>query len=54
MQEFSTTGCSDITDYHLSRQIGHGAYAVVKESIHKPTGEKIAIKVYDRHKLMDV
>ncbi len=26
----------------------------MKESIHKPTGEKIAIKMYDRYKLMEV
>ena len=54
VQEFSTPGCSDILDYHMSRQIGHGAYAVVKEGVHKPTGEKVAIKMYDRYKLMDV
>mgnify|MGYP001587828626 CR=1 FL=1 len=36
--EFATNGCSDISDYHMGKQIGHGAYAVVKECIHKPTG----------------
>lgn len=53
-KEFATPGCSDIADYTLGKQIGHGAYAVVKEAIHKPTGEKVAIKVYDRFKLMDI
>lgn len=38
----------------MMKQIGQGAYAVVKEAIHKPTGEKVAIKVYDRFKLMDI
>jgi serine/threonine protein kinase len=38
----------------MTKQIGQGAYAVVKEAIHKPTGEKVAIKVYDRFKLMDI
>jgi serine/threonine protein kinase len=27
---------------------------VVKECIHKPTNQKIAIKMYDRYKLMDI
>ena len=27
---------------------------MVKEGVHKPTGEKIAIKMYDRYKLMDI
>ena len=38
----------------MTKHIGHGAYAVVKEGTHKPTGEKVAIKMYDRYKLMDV
>jgi len=54
LKEFSTAGCSDISDYQLGKQIGNGAYAVVREAIHKPTNEKVAIKVYDRFKLMDI
>ena len=27
---------------------------MVREAIHKPTGEKVAVKVYDRFKLMDI
>lgn len=27
---------------------------MVREALHKPTGEKVAIKVYDRMKLMDI
>jgi serine/threonine protein kinase len=34
--------------------LGHGAYAVVKEGQHKPTGERVAVKIYDRYKLMDI
>ena len=51
--EFSTPNCSNLNAYHFGRQIGVGAYAVVKECIHKPTGEKVAIKQYDRSKLQD-
>ena len=39
--------------YHFGNQIGIGAYAVVKECIHKPSGEKVAIKQYDRSKLTE-
>jgi MAP/microtubule affinity-regulating kinase len=53
INEFATAGCSDINEYHLGKSVGHGAYAVVKESIHKPTGQRIAIKQYDRYKLLD-
>jgi serine/threonine protein kinase len=52
--EFSTPGCSDITAYHFGREIGKGAYAIVREAIHRQTGEKVAIKQYDRFKLMDI
>jgi MAP/microtubule affinity-regulating kinase len=33
--------------------IGQGAYAVVKEATHKKTGKKVAIKIYDKYKLLD-
>ena len=52
--EFSTPQCSKIEDYQLGQIIGKGAYAEVKESIHKKTGEKVAIKQYDRYKLLDL
>lgn len=51
--EFSTSNCSDINVYHFGKQIGQGAYAIVKEGIHKPSGERVAIKQYDRSKLLD-
>lgn len=51
--EFSTSNCSDINAYHFGRQIGQGAYAIVKECTHKPSGERVAIKQYDRTKLVD-
>jgi len=31
-----------------------GAYASVKELIHKETGMKLAIKIYDKFKLLDI
>ncbi len=41
---FGTSNCSDINVYTFGKQIGQGAYAIVKEGIHKPTGGKVAIK----------
>jgi serine/threonine protein kinase len=33
--------------------IGRGAYGSVRDGIHKPTGHKVAIKVYEKYKLID-
>lgn len=54
IREFSTSNCSDINMYSLGNQIGWGAYAVVKLGTHNPSGEKVAIKQYERSKLMDI
>jgi len=48
---FNTTG---IGEYKMNKQLGQGAYAVVKEAYHKHTGQVLAIKVYDKYKLLDV
>jgi serine/threonine protein kinase len=40
-------------DYVIGREIGKGAYAIVKQALHKPTGVKVAIKFYEKIKLMD-
>lgn len=52
--EFATPNCSDINSYHFGQQIGSGAYAIVKECFHKNSGERVAIKQYDRSKLVDI
>ena len=46
-------GNNKIENYTLTRQIGKGAYAIVKEAIHKATCEKVAIKVYDKATLLN-
>eukprot|EP00362_Geleiidae_sp_MMETSP1317_P002265 CAMPEP_0201282492 /NCGR_PEP_ID=MMETSP1317-20130820/5779_1 /ASSEMBLY_ACC=CAM_ASM_000770 /TAXON_ID=187299 /ORGANISM="Undescribed Undescribed, Strain Undescribed" /LENGTH=43 /DNA_ID= /DNA_START= /DNA_END= /DNA_ORIENTATION= len=40
-------------DYLVGKILGQGAYAVVRLSIHKPTGRKLAIKQYEKFKLID-
>jgi len=42
--EFSTPGCSEIEVYHFGKQLGVGAYAIVREALHRHTGDKVAIK----------
>jgi Protein kinase domain len=42
-----------IEDYKFIKEIGKGAYAIVKSAVHRPTGVKYAIKIYEKYKLMD-
>jgi len=43
-----------VDDYIIGKEIGKGAYAIVKHSIHKPTGKEVAIKIYEKVKLLDI
>jgi serine/threonine protein kinase len=43
----------NIEEYRLGSEIGKGSFATVKQAVHKQTGEKFAIKVYDKNKLVD-
>lgn len=40
-------------EYKLGIEIGKGSFATVKQAVHKQTGEKFAIKIYDKSKLVD-
>jgi MAP/microtubule affinity-regulating kinase len=42
-----------IEDYRILKEVGKGSYAVVKSAIHISTGNKYAIKIYEKYKLMD-
>lgn len=42
-----------IEEYTVGRQLGQGAYATVKYAIHKQTSRKVAVKTYDKIKLLD-
>jgi len=42
-----------IDEYLIGKEIGKGSYAIVKQAMHKITGQKYAIKVYERSKLSD-
>lgn len=40
-------------DYILGKQIGAGAYATVRFGMAKDNGRKVAVKLYDKYKLLD-
>ena len=42
---------SSLDDYIIGKQIGQGAYAVVRIGLHKPTNRKVAMKIYKKYKL---
>jgi len=51
--EFGAFNITSIAEYKLGKVLGQGAYAVVKEGVHKTLGSSLAIKVYDKYKLID-
>lgn len=42
-----------ISNYSFGKLIGQGAYAIVKEAINKFTGIHVAIKIYEKYRLID-
>ena len=44
---------SSLDDYIIGKQIGQGAYAVVRVGLHKPSNKKVAMKIYKKYKLSD-
>ncbi len=43
---------SGLEAYSLGGQIGQGAYAVVRSGMHKASGRRVAVKVYEKYKLL--
>ncbi len=46
-----TSGSNIVGDYCIGKSIGQGAYATVKEGRHRLTGEKVAIKIYEKFRI---
>jgi len=44
---------SSLDEYVIGKQIGQGAYAVVRVGLHKPSNKKVAMKIYKKYKLVD-
>lgn len=53
LNEGSEAKVDNLDDYSIGKQLGQGAYAVVKLAVHKATGRHVAVKVYEKYKLLD-
>jgi len=42
-----------LESFVIGKQIGQGAYAIVKVAFHKELGKKVALKIYDKTKLVE-
>ena len=43
-----------LSDYIIGKQIGQGAYAVVRIGMHKKLNKKVALKIYEKDKIKDI
>jgi|LauGreDrversion4_2_1035121.scaffolds.fasta_scaffold1020001_1 serine/threonine protein kinase len=46
--DYAALNFTQIGDYKIGKQLGAGAYASVKQAIHRATGMLTAIKIYDK------
>ena len=44
---------NSLDDYVIGKQIGQGAYAVVRVGLHRPSNKKVAMKIYKKPKLLE-
>ena len=53
--EFCTENSSikNLDNYFIGKRIGQGAYAVVRLGLHRLLNQKIAVKIYEKTKLME-
>ena len=53
--QFCTEGShiENIDNYIIGKRIGQGAYAVVRVGLHKILNQKIAVKIYEKFKLLE-
>ena len=53
--EFCTEHSSikNLDNYFIGKRIGQGAYAVVRLGLHRLLNQKIAVKIYEKTKLME-
>ena len=53
--EFCTAGSTidNLDHYIIGKRIGQGAYAVVRLGLHKILNQKIAVKIYEKIKLLE-
>lgn len=46
--EYAAMNFTQVGDYKIGKHLGAGAYASVKQAIHRATGMLTAIKIYDK------
>lgn len=51
--EYTDNNDGNIDDYNMGKTLGQGAYAQVKQATHTDTGNTLAVKIYDKYKLID-
>jgi MAP/microtubule affinity-regulating kinase len=53
--QFCTDGSDieNIDNFIIGKRIGQGAYAVVRVGLHKILNQKIAVKIYEKFKLLE-
>ena len=45
--------CDDLSFYEIAETLGKGSYGLVKLAVSKQTGEKFAVKIYEKSRLTD-
>lgn len=43
----------ELSGFILGKTLGQGEYGLVKEAMHELTGEKVAVKILDKHVIKD-
>lgn len=43
-----------MSDYIIGKQIGQGAYAIVRIGMHKKLNKKVALKIYEKERIKDI
>lgn len=52
LQPHQRSKSTNIADYTLGKKLGEGAYAVVHTAFNKKTNDKLAMKIYDKEKIL--
>lgn len=52
-KQSSATICAEF-NYRLGKTMGFGAFSKVKSAVHTLTGQKVAIKIINKHKMKDM
>ena len=52
-EEDSCSSAAGLEDFLIGKIIGQGAYAIVRMGLHKPSDKCVAIKIYEKSKLIE-